>query len=174
VSSGMSRIVAAALAVTLTVGVLAATTRPAPAGRVATPAAAAAAAPLEPDLLPMRAPHRASRGVPRRPLAHQHARPRVRTARTSVSAHVAAPAASSGGLDWDAVARCESGGNWHDNTGNGYFGGLQMDAEFWHDWGGLAYAPRADLATRAEQITVATRAYRRRGRSPWPVCGRYL
>jgi hypothetical protein len=173
VSSGMSRIVAAALAVTLTVGVLAATTRPAP-GRVATPASAAAAAPLEPDLLPMRAPHRASRGVPRRPLPHQHARPRVRTARTSVSAHVAAPAASSGGLDWDAVARCESGGNWHDNTGNGYFGGLQMDAEFWHDWGGLAYAPRADLATRAEQITVATRACRRRGRSPWPVCGRYL
>jgi uncharacterized protein YabE (DUF348 family) len=78
------------------------------------------------------------------------------------------------GLNWDAVAACESGGNWHINTGNGFYGGLQFDYGTWLSNGGGAYAPRADLATRAQQIAVATRLYNARGSSPWPVCGAYL
>lgn len=81
---------------------------------------------------------------------------------------------SSNGLDWDAVAECESGGNWHINTGNGYYGGLQFDSGTWLSNGGGAYAPRADLASRAQQIAVADKIYASRGSSPWPVCGQYL
>jgi hypothetical protein len=81
---------------------------------------------------------------------------------------------ASNGLDWDAVANCESGGNWHINTGNGFYGGLQFDYGTWLSNGGGAYAKRADLATRAEQIAIATKVYDARGSSPWPVCGQYL
>jgi hypothetical protein len=84
------------------------------------------------------------------------------------------PVVVNSGLNWDAVAACESNGNWHINTGNGYYGGLQFDYSTWLSNGGGAYAPRADLATREEQITVATRLYNARGTSPWPVCGQYL
>lgn len=58
---------------------------------------------------------------------------------------------------WDRIAKCESGGNWHINTGNGYYGGLQFAQGTWVSNGGLQFAPRADLATREEQITVANR-----------------
>jgi uncharacterized protein YabE (DUF348 family) len=84
------------------------------------------------------------------------------------------PPPSSNGLNWDAVAACESGGNWHINTGNGFYGGLQFDAGTWLANGGGAYAPRADLASREAQIAVATRLYNARGASPWPVCGQRL
>jgi uncharacterized protein YabE (DUF348 family) len=84
------------------------------------------------------------------------------------------PAVSSNGLNWDAVANCESGGNWHINTGNGFYGGLQFDYSTWLSNGGGAYAPRADLASRSAQIAVATKVYNARGSSPWPVCGQYL
>jgi resuscitation-promoting factor RpfB len=86
----------------------------------------------------------------------------------------APPVTSSGGLNWDAVAACESGGNWHINTGNGFYGGLQFDSGTWLSNGGGAYAPRADLASREQQIAVATRLYNARGSSPWPVCGANL
>ncbi|MDT4893446.1 MAG: resuscitation-promoting factor RpfB [Pseudonocardiales bacterium] len=85
-----------------------------------------------------------------------------------------APAASTGGLNWDAVAACESGGNWHINTGNGFYGGLQFDSGTWLSNGGGAYASRADLASREQQIAVANRLYAARGSSPWPVCGANL
>ena len=85
-----------------------------------------------------------------------------------------APVVSSSGLNWDAVAQCESGGNWHINTGNGFYGGLQFDYGTWLSNGGGAYAPRADLATREQQIAIATKVYDARGSSPWPVCGQYL
>jgi hypothetical protein len=80
----------------------------------------------------------------------------------------------SNGLNWDAVAACESGGNWHINTGNGVYGGLQFDSGTWLANGGGAYAGRADLASREQQIAVATRLYNARGSSPWPVCGQRL
>lgn len=78
------------------------------------------------------------------------------------------------GLNWDAMADCESGGNWSINTGNGFYGGLQFDEGTWKSNGGGKYADRADKASREEQIAVATKLYNRRGSSPWPVCGARL
>lgn len=68
---------------------------------------------------------------------------------------------------WDRIAQCESGQRWNINTGNGYYGGLQFDYGTWLSVGGSDFAPRADLATRAEQITVANRLYAKRGLQPW-------
>jgi uncharacterized protein YabE (DUF348 family) len=91
-------------------------------------------------------------------------------------AAAAAPVATSGstaGLDlsnaamWDKVAKCESGGNWHINTGNGYYGGLQFASATWLGHGGGQFAPRADLASREQQITVANRIYATSGLSQW-------
>ncbi|MGW7621530.1 transglycosylase family protein [Streptomyces antimycoticus] len=79
-----------------------------------------------------------------------------------------AHAASAG--TWDRVAKCESGGNWHINTGNGYYGGLQFSQHTWAAFGGTAYAPRADLASKAQQITVAEVVLRKQGPGAWPVC----
>ncbi|MFI2610946.1 transglycosylase family protein [Kitasatospora sp. NPDC018619] len=84
---------------------------------------------------------------------------------------VGAPTGVKAGTDWDALARCESGGRWGINTGNGYYGGLQFDAATWRANGGLAYAPRADQATREQQIAVAEHLAARRGLAPWPACG---
>ncbi|WP_308401265.1 transglycosylase family protein [Streptomyces sp. AC512_CC834] len=69
--------------------------------------------------------------------------------------------------DWDAIAACESSGNWQANTGNGHYGGLQFARSSWIAAGGLKYAPRADLASRAEQIAVAKRLARIQGMSAW-------
>ncbi|MFF7093431.1 transglycosylase family protein [Streptomyces rubradiris] len=71
---------------------------------------------------------------------------------------------------WDRIARCESGGNWHINTGNGYYGGLQFSAGTWRAYGGTAYAPTADQASRSAQIAVATRVQQAQGWGAWPVC----
>lgn len=68
---------------------------------------------------------------------------------------------------WDRIAQCESTGNWSINTGNGYYGGLQFSSSTWLSTGGGDFAPRADLASRAEQITVANRLYARAGLQPW-------
>jgi nucleoid-associated protein YgaU len=68
---------------------------------------------------------------------------------------------------WDRVANCESSGNWHINTGNGYYGGLQFDYGTWLRHGGGKYAPRADLATKAEQIEVARRTLASQGPGAW-------
>jgi hypothetical protein len=84
-----------------------------------------------------------------------------------------APAPPSG-HDWDAVAMCESGGNWSINTGNGYYGGLQFSAGTWAAYGGTAYAPRADLATKSQQIAVAELVLAGQGAGAWPTCGRNL
>ena len=71
---------------------------------------------------------------------------------------------------WDNVAQCESGGNWHINTGNGYYGGLQFAQGTWVSYGGQHYASRADLASKSEQIAVAERVLRSQGWGAWPVC----
>ena len=73
--------------------------------------------------------------------------------------------------EWDKVARCESGGNWAINTGNGYQGGLQFSPGTWRSHGGGEYAPSAHLATKEEQIAVAERVLGTQGRGAWPVCG---
>ncbi|SDT81022.1 LysM domain-containing protein [Streptomyces sp. TLI_053] len=115
-----------------------------------------------------------------------HLRRLLPTAVCTLAAVLAAPAAAhaappgSGGgagidrgtvIDWERVAACESSGDWHINTGNGYFGGLQFDEPTWEETGGLRYAPRADLASRDEQIAVANALAEQRGLTPWPVCG---
>jgi len=85
------------------------------------------------------------------------------------------PAAASDGSVWDRLAQCESSGNWDIATGNGYFGGLQFDDPTWRAHGGTEFAPRADRATREEQILVATRLRDdRRGYGAWPACSRRL
>jgi len=75
---------------------------------------------------------------------------------------------------WDRLAWCESTGRWNAATGNGYFGGLQMDMTFWRRHGGLAYAARPDLAGRAAQIAVAIVGQSIQGWSAWPVCSRVV
>ena len=87
---------------------------------------------------------------------------------------VPAPAPTTSAHDWDAVALCESGGNWGINTGNGYYGGLQFSPSTWLAFGGGAYAPRADLATKAQQIAVAEEVLAVQGPGAWPTCGRSL
>jgi hypothetical protein len=98
--------------------------------------------------------------------------PRTRKA-LGLSAPVAATRSASTAINlaraamWDRIAMCESSGRWHINTGNGYYGGLQFDRNTWLSVHGDDFAPRADLATRAEQITVANRLYAQRGLQPW-------
>lgn len=75
---------------------------------------------------------------------------------------------------WDRLAACESSGDWSINTGNGYYGGVQFGQPTWENFGGLRYAPRADLAGRAEQIAVAERTLARQGWNAWPACSRRL
>ncbi|MEN0134395.1 MAG: transglycosylase family protein [Rhodococcus sp. (in: high G+C Gram-positive bacteria)] len=74
------------------------------------------------------------------------------------------------GSVWDALAQCEATGNWAINTGNGFFGGVQFDQNTWERQGGLKYAPRADLATREEQIAVASKTQKTQGWGAWPTC----
>ena len=69
---------------------------------------------------------------------------------------------------------CESSGNWSINTGNGYYGGLQFSPSTWAAFGGLAYAPRADLATESQQIAVAEKVLAVQGPGAWPTCGALL
>jgi nucleoid-associated protein YgaU len=73
--------------------------------------------------------------------------------------------------EWDAVAQCESGGNWSINTGNGYYGGLQFSASTWAAYGGTAYASTADQASKAQQIEIAEKVLAGQGKGAWPSCG---
>jgi len=83
---------------------------------------------------------------------------------------LSAPASAAASV-WDAVAACESGGNWAINTGNGYYGGLQFSSSTWKSSGGTSFAARADQATRAEQILTAQHVLASQGPGAWPTCG---
>lgn len=72
-------------------------------------------------------------------------------------------------VNWDAIAQCESGGNWAISTGNGYSGGLQFTSSTWHANGGSGSAAGA---SREEQIRVAENVLHSQGIGAWPVCGR--
>ncbi|WP_269799604.1 LysM peptidoglycan-binding domain-containing protein [Geodermatophilus chilensis] len=87
---------------------------------------------------------------------------------------LAAPASAAAPNNWDAVAQCESSGNWAINTGNGYYGGLQFSQSTWAAYGGTEFAPRADLATKDQQIAVAERTLDKQGPGAWPTCGKAL
>lgn len=71
---------------------------------------------------------------------------------------------------WDKLAECESGGSWSADAGNGYYGGLQFSQQVWEEYGGLDFAPSADLASRSQQISVAEKVLDDQGTDAWPSC----
>jgi hypothetical protein len=84
------------------------------------------------------------------------------------------PPSNGGGLgdpndyaSWDALAECESGGNWAINTGNGYYGGLQFSLSSWQSVGGTG---RPDQASRETQIAMGQRLQAAQGWGAWPSC----
>ncbi|WP_323188828.1 transglycosylase family protein [Brachybacterium halotolerans] len=91
------------------------------------------------------------------------------TSSSKSSSSAKAPLVSSGSV-WDTIAQCESGGNWSINTGNGFKGGLQFTDQTWKAFGGGAYAPSADKASRAQQIAVAKKVQAAQGWGAWPGC----
>lgn len=111
----------------------------------------------------------------------KHRRPskavRVATLAGVTGAAVAAPLMAAGSASaasvqtWDAVAQCESGGNWSINTGNGYYGGLQFSNSSWAAAGGTQYASRADLATKGQQIAAAEKLLAIQGPGAWSCAG---
>ncbi|XVX19693.1 transglycosylase family protein [Actinomycetota bacterium] len=105
-----------------------------------------------------------------RPLARRAAGVALAGGATIAGGMAAAQPASAAGTVWDRVAACESGGNWSINTGNGYYGGLQFSYRTWLGFGGGAYAPTANRATKAQQITIAQKVLRVQGPGAWPVC----
>lgn len=83
-----------------------------------------------------------------------------------------APSGSSGGLNWAALAQCESGGNPNAVSANGlYFGLYQFSISTWQSVGGSG---NPTDASSAEQTRRAQILYDRAGSSPWPVCGSRL
>lgn len=111
----------------------------------------------------------------------KHRRPskavRVATLAGVAGAAVAVPLMGATGASaasvatWDAVAQCESGGNWSINTGNGYYGGLQFSQSSWAAAGGTQFAARADLASKAQQITAAEKLLDLQGPGAWACAG---
>ncbi|MFF0364834.1 transglycosylase family protein [Streptomyces fungicidicus] len=83
----------------------------------------------------------------------------------------AGSASAADGATWDRVAECESGGSWSQNTGNGYYGGLQLTQDDWENYGGLDFAPSADQASRGQQIAVAEKILADQGVGAWRTCG---
>jgi uncharacterized cupredoxin-like copper-binding protein len=86
-----------------------------------------------------------------------------------IGAGAAAPAHAAN--VWDRVAKCESGGNWKINTGNGYYGGLQFNHRTWRAHGGKGMAHQA---SKAQQIAVAERVLANQGWKAWPSCSKKL
>jgi len=87
---------------------------------------------------------------------------------------VGSPAQAASVDTWERLAQCESSGNWHINTGNGFYGGLQFTQSTWEAFGGTQYAPRADLATKAQQIAIAEKTLAGQGWGAWPACSAKL
>lgn len=111
----------------------------------------------------------------------RHRRPskavRIATVTGVAGAAVAIPLMSATGAQaasvdtWDKVAQCESGGNWSTNTGNGYYGGLQFSNSSWAAAGGTKYAPRADQASKEQQIAAAEQLLKIQGPGAWSCAG---
>ena len=92
------------------------------------------------------------------------------TASLTLGAHTTADAASLN--KWERVAKCESGGNWKINTGNGYYGGLQISARTWKAYGGKKYASNAHRTSKTKQIKIAEKILKGQGWGAWGACGR--
>ncbi|MQA07335.1 MAG: LysM peptidoglycan-binding domain-containing protein [Pseudonocardiaceae bacterium] len=112
----------------------------------------------------------AIRGKHRRPSVATRNIARVVVAGVAVGAPLAmmSTPAQADSVNWDAIAQCESGGDWSTNTGNGYSGGLQFSPSTWQAHGGSGDPAGA---SREEQIQVAERVLDSQGIGAWPVCG---
>ncbi len=86
----------------------------------------------------------------------------------------ATPANAASTSTWERLAMCESSGNWHINTGNGFYGGLQFTRSTWTGFGGGKYASRADHATKSQQIEIAEKVLKVQGWGAWPACSAKL
>jgi hypothetical protein len=98
----------------------------------------------------------------------------VLTTAALVTATLAAPANATSMRTWSRLAKCESGGRWHIDSGNGYFGGLQISSGTWRAYGGKKYAGQAHGATKREQVRVAKRIKKSQGWGAWPSCSRRI
>ena len=88
------------------------------------------------------------------------------------AATLSMPAANAAdGATWDALAQCESGGNWSINTGNGFYGGLQFTQQ---SWNGVGMSGSPVNATRAQQIEAGERLLAIQGWGAWPACSAKL
>lgn len=109
-------------------------------------------------------------------MAGKHRKPSQRTAGKAIVTVIGGALIAYGAqgtanaANWDKLASCESSGNWSINTGNGYYGGLQFSQSTWEAFGGLEYAPRADLASREQQIAIAEKVLASQGEQAWPDC----
>ncbi|MGW9477649.1 transglycosylase family protein [Saccharomonospora azurea] len=112
----------------------------------------------------------AYRGKHRKPSAASRNLARVAVAGIAVGAPlaIAATPAHADSVNWDAIAECESGGDWSINTGNGYYGGLQFSLSTWQAYGGTGMPHET---SREQQIAVAERVLDGQGIGAWPVCG---
>ncbi len=86
----------------------------------------------------------------------------------------AGPAQAASDSTWNELAQCESSGDWHINSGNGYYGGLQFSDQTWDAFGGDRFASTADHATRAQQIRIAEKVLDVQGWGAWPACSAEL
>jgi hypothetical protein len=93
------------------------------------------------------------------------------TSGTPATTEGAPPASSGDDSVWDQLAQCESGGNWHINTGNGYYGGLQFALSTWQSVGGTGYPHEH---SRETQIEMGKRLQARAGWGQWPSCASKL
>ncbi len=120
----------------------------------------------------MPAKHRAPRAVSRlrSTVVAGTTGPLALAALGTMVAPAADAAPSAGSVNWDAIAQCESSGNWAANTGNGFFGGLQFTASTWKAFGGSGTPQHA---SREEQIAVAEKVLDGQGIGAWPVCGKH-
>ena len=82
--------------------------------------------------------------------------------------------ANADSVNWDAIAQCESSGNWAMNSGNGFYGGVQFMHQTWVNMGGRDYAEYPHEATREQQIEVSERLLAAYGWGQWPACSRKL
>lgn len=94
---------------------------------------------------------------------------RVAIAGVAVGAPLSIAATPASATNWDAIAQCESSGNWSTNTGNGYYGGLQFSQSTWRAYGGTGSPANA---SREQQIAVAERVLQGQGIGAWPHCGK--
>ncbi|MFH8409935.1 transglycosylase family protein [Streptomyces sp. NPDC018019] len=107
-----------------------------------------------------------------RTAAPDHSPPELRGQGAGTAAQPASGRCAPGRDVWSCIADCESSGRWDTNTANGFYGGLQFRQSTWEEYGGLAYAPRADLASSGAQIAVAEKVQAAQGWGAWPHCAR--